>query len=259
MSFLNDKLETIRKLSRLFSGGDKIASCAAVVLAAGGSVRMGTDKILAPLGELPVLARTLRPFQESELIQEIVVVTASDKLNEVADLCREYNIGKVSKVVAGGKTRSESALTGVSEVSSKISLIAIHDGARPLVTTDLIRRTVEAAAKRNAVVPAIRSTDTLKTAAEDGVIVGAVDRNTTWRIQTPQVFKADLIKAALTKAMKQGLPLTDDSSAMDLLGVKTYIVEGDEENIKLTRPLDLLLAAAILRDRRERSENRSGI
>lgn len=220
---------------------------------------MGTDKILAPLGEIPVLARTLRPFQQSACIREIVVVTAEDKLSEVAELCREYSIGKVTKVVAGGKTRAESALTGVSEVDSKIPLIAIHDGARPLVTEDLISRTVEMASKKNAAVPAIRSTDTLKTAGEDGAILGTVDRESTWRIQTPQVFRADLIKGALTKAMKQGLQLTDDSSAMDVLGVKTYLVEGDEENIKLTRPLDLLLAAAILRDRRERNESRSGL
>lgn len=233
--------------------------CAAVVLAAGSSNRMGSDKILARLGELPVLARTLRPFQESEWIREIVVVTTAEKLMEVTELCREYNIGKVSKVVTGGKTRAESALTGVSEVSSRAELIAIHDGARPLVTEDLIRRTVEAAAERYAAVPAIRSTDTLKTAGENGAIIGSVDRESTWRIQTPQVFKADLIKGALTRAMNQGLPLTDDSSAMDVLGVTTYLVEGDEENIKLTKPLDLLLAEAILRDRRERGADRTGL
>ena len=233
--------------------------CAAVVLAAGGSVRMGSDKILAPLLQIPVLARTLRPFQESACIDEIVVVTSAEKLNDVVELCREYGIGKVSKVVTGGKTRAESALTGVSEVGSRADLIAIHDGARPLVTEELIRRTVEAAARNYAVVPAIRSTDTLKTAGEDMAITGTVDRETTWRIQTPQVFKADLIKGALTRAMHQGLALTDDSSAMDTLGVTTYIVEGDEENIKLTRPLDMMLAKAILQDRRQRNENRTGI
>ena len=259
MLLVSNKLDTIKRISQMFSGGEKDPTCAAVILAAGNSVRMGNDKILAKLGEMPVLARTLRPFQESDAVSEIVVVTSLEKLSEVTELCREYNIGKVSKVVTGGKTRAESALTGVSEVSSKASLIAIHDGARPLVTVDLIRRTVEMAAKKNAAVPAIRSTDTLKTAGEDGAIIGTVDRETTWRIQTPQVFKAELIKGALTKAMKQGLPLTDDSSAMEILGVTTYLVEGDEENIKLTRPLDLLLAAAILRDRRERNENRTGL
>ncbi len=256
---VSNTMEAIKKISRIFSGGDKTPSCSAVILAAGSSLRMGNDKILAKLGEIPVLARTLRPFQESELIREIVVVTSADKLNEVTELCREYNIGKVSKVVTGGKTRAESALTGVSEVSAGASLIAIHDGARPLVTEDLIRRTVEMAAKRNAAVPAIRSTDTLKIAGEDGAIVGSVDRETAWRIQTPQVFKAELIKGALTKAMKQRLPLTDDSSAMEVLGVTTYLVEGDEENIKLTKPLDLLLAAAILQDRRERHADRPGL
>ena len=254
-----EKLDKIRKITHLFAGSDKIPPCSAVVLAAGSSVRMGNDKILSRLGEIPVLARTLRPFQECELISEIVVVTTAEKLQEVSELCREYSIGKVSKVVSGGKTRAESALTGVSEVSAKAELIAVHDGARPLVTEALIRRTVEMAARKNAAVPAIRSTDTLKTVNEDGAIVATVDRDSTWRIQTPQVFKADLIKGALTKAMKQDIPLTDDSSAIEILGVKTYIVEGDEENIKLTRPLDLLLASAILRDRRERHENRSGL
>ncbi len=246
-------------LNILRVGGGSRQYCSAVVLAAGGSVRMGSDKILARLGDIPVLARSLRPFQNSEYIDEIVVVTSAEKLQEVTELCREYNIGKVSKVVTGGKTRAESALTGVSEVSSKAELIAIHDGARPLVTEDLIRRTVQAAVQKRAAVPAIRSTDTLKTAGKDMAVIGTVDRETTWRIQTPQVFQAILIKGALTKAMKQGLPLTDDSSALDVLGVTTYLVEGDEENIKLTRPLDLLLASAILRERRERDENRSGL
>ena len=250
-------MKSLREILRIGGGGRPF--CSAVVLAAGGSVRMGSDKILARLGEIPVLARTLRPFQNSECIDEIVVVTSAEKLQEVTELCREYNIGKVSKVVTGGKTRAESALTGVSEVSAKAELIAVHDGARPLVSEDLIRRTVQAAAKNRAAVPAIRSTDTLKTAGEDMAIVGTVDRETTWRIQTPQVFQAILIKGALTKAMKQGLPLTDDSSAMDVIGVTTYLVEGDEENIKLTKPLDLLLAAAILRDRRERDEDRTGL
>ena len=256
---MNTMMRQIKQLRSKLSPEEKLPFCSAVVLAAGSSQRMGNDKILARLEELPVLARTLRPFQECDCIREIVVVTTAEKLFEVTELCREYNIGKVSKVVTGGKTRAESALTGVSEVSSRAELIAVHDGARPLVTEDLIRRTVEAAVKKHAAVPAIRSTDTLKTADENGAICGTVDRESTWRIQTPQVFKADLIKGALTKAMNQGLPLTDDSSAMDLLGVTTYIVEGDEENIKLTMPLDLLLAAAILRDRRERDENRTGL
>lgn len=256
---MKQKLEKLRQLSHKLGGTDRLPACAAVILAAGSSSRMGNDKILARLGEIPVLARTLRPFQNSDCIQEIVVITSEEKLGEVTELCREYGIGKVSKVVIGGKTRAESALTGVSEVGGKAGLIAIHDGARPLVTEELIQRTVELAAEKYAAVPAIRSTDTLKTAGEDGAILGDVDRNTTWRIQTPQVFKADLIKGALTRAMKLGLPLTDDSSAMDVLGVTTYIVEGDEENIKLTRPLDLLLAAAILRDRRERHADRAGV
>ncbi len=252
-------LKKIKKLKEQMAEAGGLPYCSAVVLAAGSSQRMGNDKILAKLCELPVLARTLRPFQDCDCIREIVVVTAAEKLEEVTELCREYNIGKVRKVVCGGKTRAESALVGVSEVSPNAALIAVHDGARPLVTEALIQRTVSAAAKQLAAVPAIRSTDTLKTAGEDGFLTGSVDRESTWRIQTPQVFRAELIKGALTKALKQGLPLTDDSSAMDLIGVKTALVEGDEENIKLTKPLDLLFAEAILRERRRRDADRAGL
>ena len=246
-------MDLLKSIKRLTGSKEKTPFVSAVVLAAGSSVRMGSDKIMAKLVELPVLARALKPFQDCEEVREIVVVTAADKLEEVAELCREYSIGKVTKVLAGGKTRAESALTGVSEVSHKAELIAIHDGARPLVTSSLIRKTIEAAKAHYAAVPAIRSTDTLKTVAEDGSVTGNVDRETTWRIQTPQVFKADLIKAALTKAMNECVPITDDSSALDLLGVKTYVVEGDEENIKITHPFDLVVASAILRDRRDRT------
>ncbi|MBR5094256.1 MAG: 2-C-methyl-D-erythritol 4-phosphate cytidylyltransferase [Oscillospiraceae bacterium] len=245
-------MDLLKSLKRLSAKHTAKPFVSAVVLAAGSSVRMGSDKIMARIGELPVLARSLMPFQACDDIAEIVVVTTADKLGEVSELCREYSIGKVSKVLSGGKTRAESALTGVSEVSAKADLIAIHDGARPLVTEELIHRVVEVARVKLAAVPAIASTDTLKTAGDDRAIVGTVDRQTTWRIQTPQVFKADLIKGALTRAMNEGVALTDDSSAMELLGVKTYIVEGDEENIKLTKPLDLILANAILRQRRAR-------
>ena len=255
---MNGKWKAITALRRVRRGNAK-PYCAAVVLAAGSSTRMGSDKILGRLGELPVLARTLKPFQASDCVREIIVVTTGEKLQEVTELCREYNIGKVSKVVTGGKTRAESALTGVSEVSSRADLIAIHDGARPLVTEALIQRVVEAADQKYAAVPAIPSTDTLKSVGENGIILGTVDRESTWRIQTPQVFQADLIKAELTKAMKQGVPLTDDGSAMSLLGYDTYVVEGEEENIKLTKPLDLLLAEAILRDRREHRADRAGL
>lgn len=233
--------------------------CSAVIVAAGSSQRMGSDKLLHNLGIMPVLARTLLVFQDCELVDEIVVVTRMEKLEEVADLCKKYRIEKASKVICGGATRMESALAGVSEVKKKAKLIAIHDGARPLVSVELIENTVRAAAKYKAAVPAIKSVDTLKLAEDGETVTGSLDRELVLRVQTPQVFDADLIKGALTFAAEKKLPLTDDCSAAELMGVKARIVPGEEDNIKLTTPRDMLFAAAILKDRGEYLADRAWV
>lgn len=223
--------------------------CTAVIVAAGSSQRMGNDKIFAALGGLPVLVRSIRAFEENELVDEIIVVTREETLEKVAELVKRYELKKVSEAILGGKTRVESCLAGVSEANHRAELIAIHDGARPLVTQAIIRDAIRAADEFYAAVPVVRSTDTLKLLDEKGVVAGSVDRETIFRVQTPQVFRADLIKGALTEAMKRGLPVTDDCSAMELMGVKTHAVQGDEDNLKLTTPRDMVVAEAILRNR----------
>lgn len=242
-------LEKVKKITNLFREKEKDPRCSAVIVAAGSSSRMGCDKLSAELGGIPVLARTLQAFESCPLIAEIIVVTRADRIEEMADLCRNFEISKASKVLAGGATRVESALVGVSEADAKLNLIAIHDGARPLVTQELIERTVRAAKEHYAAVPVIPSTDTLKIVDEKGFVTGTVDRASTFRVQTPQVFKAEFIKGALTKAMEKELPLTDDCSAVEMMGVKTVTVPGDEDNIKLTTPRDMILAEAILKAR----------
>ncbi len=235
----------------MFRKKERAPVCSAVIVAAGSSQRMGGDKLMAVLGGMPVLARTLLVFQRSPLVDEIVVVTRSDRLEETAELCREYGIDKTSKVICGGSTRAESALSGVSEVRREAKLIAIHDAARPLVTEDVIMRAVYAGRDYMAAAPAIAGVDTLKAVDENGFITGTLDRERVYRVQTPQVFKAELIKGALTKAVSGGVPVTDDCAAMELMGVKCRTVLGDEDNIKLTTPRDMVLAAAILKDRGE--------
>ena len=225
--------------------------CSAVIVAAGSSQRMGSDKLLHNLGIMPVLARTLLVFQDCELVDEIVVVTRMEKLEEVAELCKKYRIEKASKVICGGATRMESALAGVSEVKKKAKLIAIHDGARPLVSVELIENTVRAAAKYKAAVPAIKSVDTLKLAEDGETVTGSLDRELVLRVQTPQVFDADLIKGALTFAAEKKLPLTDDCSAAEAAGLPVHLTRGSEENLKITTPVDLVLAEAILKRREE--------
>lgn len=228
---------------------DEPPRCSAVIVAAGSSSRMGHDKIMGALGGIPVLVRTLRAFEESEYIDEIVLVTRLETLEHAAMLCDKYGIKKVSKVICGGKTRTESALAGVSETRKGAKLIAIHDGARPFVSQQLIKRAVYAARDNYSAVPVIKCTDTMKLVDGQGVICGSADRESFVRVQTPQVFEASLIKGALTKAVKDGIALTDDCSAMDLMGVKTVTVEGERSNIKLTTPLDMATAEAILKNR----------
>lgn len=238
-------------IRRLFRKKQKDPHCSVVVVAAGSSERMGSDKMLMTLGAKPIIIRTLMAFQKSPMVDDIVVVTRQEKIMALADMIKLYDISKVTQVISGGATRMESALAGVSAVRKGAKLIAIHDGARPLVTQDLIQRVVEAANEYMAAVPAVRCVDTMKQVDGNGVITGAVDRDCVVRVQTPQVFDADVIKGALTKAVEKNLPLTDDCSAMDMMGVKTHVVEGDAGNIKLTEPLDMILADAILKNRGE--------
>ena len=224
--------------------------CSVVIVAAGSSNRMGSDKIMLKLGNIPVIVRTAKVFQDSPLVDDIIIVTRQDNIMPVAELREQYSLSKVTKIICGGETRAASCLAGVSEVSKDAKLIAIHDGARPFVTQDIITRTVYAAKEFRSAVPAIASVDTIKI-VEDGVVVGGIDRSKVMRIQTPQVFDADMVKGALTKAVTSEIPVTDDSSAVEMMGVKTHIVEGDEDNIKLTTRKDMLIAETILKQRGE--------
>ncbi len=239
------------KLKKLFRVKQKDPHCSVVVVAAGNSERMGGDKMLMTLGAKPVIIRTLMAFQQCPMVDDIVVVTRREKIMALADMIKLYDISKVSQVISGGATRAESSLAGVSAVRKGAKLIAIHDGARPLVSRELIERVVIEANEHISAVPVIPSTDTLKKIDENGVITGSVDRASVVRVQTPQAFDADIIKGALTKAVEKHLPITDDCSAVDMMGFSTYTVEGDTGNIKLTLPEDMVLAEAILKSRGE--------
>ena len=223
--------------------------CAALVAAAGSSVRMGEDKLMLTLDGEPVLVHTLRALEQCPELSELVVVTREALVAPVARLCRDYGFSKVSKVIRGGETRTRSVLLGVREISCDPQLIAIHDGARPFVTPEVVSAAVSAAKKGGAAAPALPVKDTLKLAV-DGLVERTVDRTALFAVQTPQVFDADLIRAALQKAEEDGAQITDDCSAVERLGMKVALTPGSEENIKLTQPGDLLLARGILEGRR---------
>ena len=240
-------MSAIRKFFKFKTNNDDF--CTAIIVAAGNSQRMGRDKIMMPLGDRPVIAHTLAAFQKCEYIDEIIVVTKFERLQEIADICNDYKIDKTSKIVRGGRTRAESALLGVSEANDRSTLIAIHDGARPFVSTALIDRAVNSAKVNHAVAPAVYSTDTVRIVNTKGVVVSTPNRDTVALIQTPQVFDADLIKSALTKAVEKNMRITDDCSAVEALGVKVTVVAGEQTNIKLTSSTDTYLAEKILADR----------
>lgn len=227
--------------------------CAALVAAAGSSSRMGgVNKLLEPLDGIPVLARTLTALQLAEQVDEIVVATREEDLVEISHLCQTYGITKCTKVVRGGESRAHSVLLAALEASPETELLAVQDGARPLVTPELIGRVITAAARCDAAAPAVPVKDTVKTVREDGAVEQTLDRDALRAVQTPQVFQADLLKAALQSAVENQIPITDDCSAVERLGKVVFLVEGDEENLKITTPVDLVVAEAILQAREER-------
>lgn len=222
--------------------------CGCVVAAAGSSTRMGgTDKLFAPVDGIPVLVRTLQALSASPYINEITVVTRRDKLLEVGALCRGACLPKVTQVIVGGDSRLESVYKGVNQLSEKVKLIAVHDAARCLVPQAVIDAAVLTAARCNAAVPAVEVKDTVK--EFDGEFVTATpDRAALRAVQTPQVFRAELLRAALQKAMEEHWEITDDSSAVERLGATVALTPGDERNLKITTPIDLAVAEAILRE-----------
>lgn len=238
-------LEKLRKKPN----GSAEKCCTAVIVAGGKATRMeGVDKILTPLGGEPVLLHTLRPFQASDLVGEIVIVAREDLMVPIGDLCRRKGIDKVRRVVKGGDSRAASVLVGLQAADPQSALLAIHDGARPLVTRAIVEETIRAARQCSAAAPAIPVKDTIKR-ARDGVVTETPDRAELFAVQTPQVFDADLIRTALGKAIREGAAITDDCSAVERLGFPVHLIPGSEENIKITTPRDLVHGAAILAER----------
>ena len=218
----------------------KVERCGAVIVAAGNASRMGgIDKVMALLNGEPLIRHTVRAFQQTDVIKEIVIVTRPDLIVPIADVCREFD--KVKAVVVGGDTRQESVIAGLNTLSEKIKLAAIQDGARPLVTWQLIDRVVRAAHTYSAAAPAIPVKDTIKL-VEGGLVKETPDRSKLKAVQTPQVFDINLLRAALKKAADDEVQITDDCSAVEHMGMSVRIVEGDERNIKVTTPMDLKIA-----------------
>jgi len=214
----------------------------AVIVAAGKSQRMGgVDKVLALLGEKPVVARVLDVFQGCRSIDQIVVVLSRQNLKQGQQLVAEQMWSKVTDVCPGGKRRQDSVVAGLNRLSN-CGWVVIHDGARPLVTEDLIERGLEAATETGAAVTAIPVTDTIKVAGDDLIVQGTPPRRNLWAVQTPQVFRFDIIAEAYRQAKDE---VTDDASPVEQLGYQVKLYLGSDDNIKVTTPADLAIAQVL--------------
>ena len=236
----------ITKLTRPVRKLLKLKYCGAVIVAAGNASRMGgIDKVMAPLGGEPMIVRTVRQFQECDAIREIVVVTRADLIVPIMDLCHGFT--KLTAVVVGGDSREDSVFMGLSTLSEKCKLVAVQDGARPFASWQLIDRVVRAANTYGAAAPAIPVKDTIKV-VQGGLVESTPNRSALRAVQTPQVFDYDLLRSALLLCKQDRIPITDDCSAVERLGMKIKVVEGNERNLKITTPMDLKIAEMLLEE-----------
>ncbi len=232
----------------------------AIVPAAGRGWRLkkNIDKPFVILGDKPILIRTLKVLAESALIEEIIVVINKDNFGLLQRELSKEGIGKVVNIVEGGSTRGESVYRGLNKVDKNTDFVLIHDGVRPFVTQKIISGAIKKALKLDAAVTAIPVCSTIKKVNNQGlgvrskkgelIVESTLDRNSLWEIQTPQVFKRELILKAYEKAMREGgLEATDDSSLVERLGYKVSIVPSSYSNIKITTPEDLIFAKALLK------------
>lgn len=223
----------------------------AIIVAAGGSVRMGIadSKQFIPLLGRPAIEYTLRAFEKCHLIKEIVVVCREQDKERIRLIADENGFSKVSSLVEGGASRAESVRNGIKAASSKAKYFAIHDGARPLITVEEIERVIEAAFETGAATLGVPVKDTIKIVDGYNKIESTPLRSQLRAVHTPQVFERELYQFALENAGDNMINFTDDCSLIEHMGGEVEVVKGSEENIKLTTPIDVVIAESILRER----------
>lgn len=221
----------------------------AIILAAGLGSRMclGYNKVLHVMDK-PILSYSLEAFERSSCISDVVLVVAERDRSEIDSMLKQGEFSKVKRIVSGGETRQDSSRIGVSTAESA-DIVAVHDGARPFVSQKTIDACLKSAKRYGSGVVAVPAKDTMKRATADGIVEETIDRSTLWIVQTPQVFRYDILRKAHEKACRDGFVGTDEASLVERLGSEVRLVEGEYENIKVTTPEDLSLAQIILEKR----------
>lgn len=221
-------------------------SVSAIIVAAGSSRRMGFNKLLAELAGVPVLRRTLAQFQACEGVDEIILVAGDEVRAAVLLWQAEGMLTKLKAILPGGAERHDSVWAGIQACAETAEIIAVHDGARPLISERQITKTLAAAREHGAVACARPMTETIKRVDAQGCITESLDRTGVWVMETPQVFHKTLLCQAYEAVLRDGALVTDEVSALQHLGAQVHVVDNAEPNPKITFPADLELAARFL-------------
>ncbi len=222
----------------------------AIIVAGGSGSRMGstTTKQMMELCGIPVVVRTILAFENANCIKDIIIVARADEKAAYKEFIHKYSLKKIRRVVAGGDTRQQSVLNGFKAVSDNCDFVAIHDGARCLVTPDNIEKVLYEARCHEAASAAAPVKDTVKITNSEGFVVSTPDRSNVWTAQTPQIFRADLYRAAAFYALRLGYEATDDNALVEFLGSKVKMVDCGYRNIKITTPEDIHIAKVLLKE-----------
>ena len=218
----------------------------AIIVAAGRSQRMGFDKLSSSLGDKPVVVHSIEPFQQCDLVDEVILVVSSDRRSEFQQMVDAFGLTKVIRLVDGGPERHLSVWNGISHLSATCEIVAVHDAARPLVSPDLVGRAVTLARECGAVSIAAPIVETLKRADPNQYVTGSVDRSGLWGMQTPQVFRFDWLVDAYKRIVDSGRTVTDEVSALHEAGYPVRLLQNPDWNIKITFPTDLDLAEKMI-------------
>lgn len=224
-----------------------------IIAAAGNSTRYGTGKSkqFLILDNTPVLIKSIQAFEEIDDVKEIIVTARKQDFDIIEDFIAQYGVRKVKHIVEGGATRQDSIYAAVEKIDEKADLVAVHDGARPLIKRKVIESVIQKADKVDAAACAVPVKDTIKIIDSSGKIVTTPERDSLRAVQTPQIFRFSLYKEAIEKAVSEGKQYTDDCQLVESMGYPVYLVDGDYENIKITTPDDLLVAEKFLSERRK--------
>jgi 2-C-methyl-D-erythritol 4-phosphate cytidylyltransferase len=219
---------------------------AAILVAAGKGVRMGTDKLWLEIAGRPVIAHTWQKFNDAKCIDEIILVVRDGMQKNFAVLAEKFNFQKTFRIVVGGAERQDSVWNGLEALSPQTEIVAIQDAARPCTSDALIAATIEAARETGAAVAAQQITDTIKESTDGKTISRTLNRSKLWSVQTPQTFHVEIIRRAISTARQNNLIFTDDTAACELIGQPVQLVQSATPNPKVTVPGDLLFVESLL-------------